>query len=228
MIANPRADHSKDITGKENAFLAAICDEDHEGVTIKEAKMLDTSAVIADELLVTTGQPLKPEEEYTFSLAVPLATPGLKILPRKSYEAMATSQFDNPLSSRLDENDAVIYFDEVSVLWERVFVYRDSTVSRAQIHEAPTHLLQNYQALVRLMVKWRFLVGLARKIGEAHGLLTIADVNERLGQMSANTAIIEGMVKGRKLMGSLTGPILCRTDSYTMLLRYLPNRSILR
>ncbi len=32
---------------------------------------------------------------------------GLKILSRKSYEAGAGSVFDNPLSSRFDENDAV-------------------------------------------------------------------------------------------------------------------------
>lgn len=208
VIANPRADHSQDISGQDNEFLvAAICDEDHQGVTIKGAKMLGTSAVIADELLVTTGQPLKPgEEPYAFSLAVPLATPGLNILPRKSYEAMAASQFDNPLSSHLDENDAVIYFDEVKVPWERVFVHRDPAVCRAQFHEAPTHLLQNYQALIRLMVKWRFLAGLARKIAAAHGLLAIPDVVGRLGHMAANAAMVEGMVKGMEANGQAYGP----------------------
>ncbi len=47
---------------------------------------------------------------------------GLKIMSRKSYEAAATSVFDNPLASRFDENDAVLYFDDVKVPWDRVFV----------------------------------------------------------------------------------------------------------
>ena len=208
VIANPRADHSKDISGQEDEFLvAAICDEDHEGITIQGAKMLGTSAVIADELLVTTGQPLKSgEEKHAFSVALPLSTKGVKILPRKSYEAMAISQFDNPLSSHLDENDAVIYFDDVKVPWERVFVYRDTDLCRAQFHEAPTHMLQNYQAHIRLMVKLRFLIGLSRKIAEAHGILAIPDVAGKLGYLAANTAMVEGMIKGMEVNGQYYGP----------------------
>ncbi len=208
VIANPRADHSKGVSGQEDEFLvAAICDEDAEGITIKGAKMLGTSAVIADELLVTTGQPLNPgEEPYAFSVALPLATQGVNILPRKSYEAMAVSQFDNPLSSHLDENDAVIYFDHVKVPWERVFVYRDTDLCRAQFYDAPTHLLQNYQAHIRLMVKLRFLTGLAWKIAAAHGMLSIPDVSGKLGYLAANTAMVEGMVKGMEVNGRFYGP----------------------
>ena len=76
VIANPRADHSKDVSQQEDeTLIAAICDEDSQGITINGAKMLGTSAVIADELLVTTGAPLKPGEEmYAFSAAMPMAT----------------------------------------------------------------------------------------------------------------------------------------------------------
>ena len=208
VIANPRADHSKDVSQQDDEFLVAgICDQDSQGITLKGAKMLGTSAVMADELLVTTGQPLKPGEEmYAFSVAVPLATKGLKILPRKSYEATALSQFDNPLSSNLDENDAVIYFDEVKVPWDRVFVFRDPNMCRAQFHEAPAHLFQNYQAHIRLMLKMRFLLGLARKIAETNGIVSIPDVSGKLGYLAANTAMVEGMVKGMEANGQFYGP----------------------
>ncbi|MCH8882890.1 MAG: class I SAM-dependent methyltransferase [SAR324 cluster bacterium] len=65
VIANPRADHSKAVgQQEEDQFLiAAISDEDSQGITIKGAKMLGTSAVIADEVLVTNASPLKPGEE---------------------------------------------------------------------------------------------------------------------------------------------------------------------
>jgi 4-hydroxyphenylacetate 3-monooxygenase len=51
---------------------------------------------------------------------------GIRVLSRKSYEVSAVSVFDNPLSSRFDENDALLYFDDVKVPWERLFVYRDT------------------------------------------------------------------------------------------------------
>jgi 4-hydroxyphenylacetate 3-monooxygenase len=208
VIANPRADRSKDVSQQAEEFLVAgICDEDSQGITIKGAKMLGTSSILADEVLVTSGQPLKPgEEKYAFSVAVPMATKGLKLLSRKSYEAAATSEFDNPLSSHLDENDAVLYFDEVKVPWERVFVYRDIHMCRAQFQDIPTHMYQNYQAQVRLMVKMRFLVGLAKKIAEVNGILAIPEVMGKLGYLAAQAAMVEGMVKGMEAGGRHFGP----------------------
>ena len=207
VIANPRADHSKAVSEQEDEFLVAgICDEDSQGITIRGAKMLGTSAVLADELLITTGQPLRASEEmYAFSAAVPLATKGLKILPRKSYEAMAVSQFDNPLSTHFDENDAIIYFDDVKIPWDRVFVFRDTDMCWAQFNDAPTHMFQNYQAQIRLMVKTRFLLGLARKIAEVNGIVSIPEVSGKLGYLAAKTGMMEGMVKGMEASGGYRG-----------------------
>jgi 4-hydroxyphenylacetate 3-monooxygenase len=35
------------------------------------------------------------------------------------------------VSSRFDENDALIYCDDVKVPWERVFIYKDTDTARA-------------------------------------------------------------------------------------------------
>ncbi len=85
----------------------------------------------------------------------------LRMLSRKSFEAHAVSEFDNPLSSRFDENDALIFFDDVKVPSDRFFVYRNTDLCRAQFHDTPGHIFQNYQAQIRLSVKLRFLTGLA-------------------------------------------------------------------
>ena len=202
-ITNPQG-----WTGEHDEFLVAgICDEGPTGVTIKGAKTLGTSSILANEVLCTTIQPLTPAaEKHAFSVAIPMNTPGLKILSRKSYEAWAQSQFDNPLSFSLDENDAVLYFDEVKVPWERVFINRDISLCRDQFHEAPTHVFQNYQSQVRVMVKLRFLVGLARKMADANGLTRIPQVVETLGRLAAQAGVIENLVKGMEAAGRYVGP----------------------
>ena len=202
-ITNPQG-----WTGEHDEFLVAgICDEDTTGVTIKGAKTLGTSSILANEVLCTTIQPLRPgAEKHAFSVAIPMNAPGLKILSRKSYEAWAQSRFDNPLSSSLDENDAIIYFDEVKVPWERVFIHRDIGLCRDQFHEAPTHIFQNYQSQVRMMVKLRFLVGLARKMADANGLTSIPQVVETLGRLAAQAGVIEGLVNGMEVAGRYVGP----------------------
>ena len=203
VIVNPQANRGKDASEQEDEFLvAAVCDEDAEGITIKGAKMLGTGAIMANEVLVASIQPLRPgEEKYAFTAAVSLGTKEVKILSRKSFEATATSEFDNPLATHFDENDAVMYFDEVKIPWERVFVYRDTDMVRAQWHDAPTHVFQNYQAQIRLMVKMRFLLGLARKIAEVNGITAIPQVIETLGQLAAQAAMVEGLVKGMEAAG---------------------------
>jgi 4-hydroxyphenylacetate 3-monooxygenase len=132
---------------------------------------------------------------------VPLNARGLKILSRKSYEAQAISKFDNPLSSSYDENDAVLYFDEVKVPWERVLVHQDVQMAQNQWHAIPTHVYQNYQCQIRLMVKLRFLLGLARKIADTNGIGGFPQVRETLGQLAAETAMVEGMVIGMEASG---------------------------
>ncbi len=52
---------------------------------------------------------------------VPMNAPGLKMICRVSYEETANRTahpFDYPLSSRFDENDAILVLDNVFVPWK--------------------------------------------------------------------------------------------------------------
>ncbi len=158
MIVNPQADRSQpqEMRQKNQFLTAGIVDEDAGGITVRGAKMLATAGIMANEVFVSSLPPLgKGDENYALSFVVPMNAPGLRVLSRKSYEAAAVSAFDNPLSSRLDENDALLYFDDVRVPWDRIFVCRDiRNVSAAVSRQVLAHVFQNYQAQIRLfMVK---------------------------------------------------------------------------
>ena len=206
VIINPQAERAKDWSQQADNLVARIVDEDSGGITIRGAKMLGTSSILANEVLVANLQPLKPgEEDLAFSCALPINTRGIRILSRKSYESSAVSIFDNPLSSRFDENDALIYFDDVKVPWDRLFVYRDTDVCRQQFHETQGHSYQNYQAQIRLSVKIKFLLGLARRLTEAIGTTKIPSVSEKLGYMAAQASMVEAMLSGMEASGSKVG-----------------------
>jgi len=206
VIINPQAERGKDWGEQAEELVARVVDEDSSGVTIRGAKMLGTSSIMANEVLVANLQPLKPgEEDFAFSCALPMNTKGLRVLSRKSYEAAAVSVFDNPISSRFDENDALMYFDDVKVPWERVFVYRDTDMCRAQFHDTPGHAYQNYQAQIRLSVKIKFLVGLAHKITEAIGTTNMPPIREQLGFLAANVSMVNAMMAGMEIEGNMRG-----------------------
>ena len=217
VIINPQADKAKSAAGQADRDLVArIVDEDSEGVTIRGAKMLATSGIVANEIMVSGIQPLQPgDEEYAFTLTMPMATKGLKMLSRRSYEGAATSTFDYPLSSRFDENDAVVVFDDVKVPWERVFVNRDLKMAQAQWHQTRAHVMQNYQCIIRLTQKLHFLLGLARKIAELNNIIGYPQVREQLGLITAKVQNIDALVIAMEAKGEQYGPY------------YVPDRSIL-
>ena len=208
VIINPQADRSKAAHEQADEFLTAgVVDEDAEGLTIRGAKMLATGGILANEVLVSCIQPLQPgDEKYALSFTVPMNAKGLKILSRKSYEQHAPSVFDNPLAHRFDENDAVLYFDDVKVPWERVFVNQSAEMCMKQFHATPAHVYQNYQAQIRLMVKMRFLLGIAKRITDTNGITGFPQVREILGNLAAETTIVDALVHAMEVKGQQHGP----------------------
>jgi 4-hydroxyphenylacetate 3-monooxygenase len=207
VIINPQADRSKTVHEQADEFLAAgIVDEDSAGLTIRGAKMLATSSIMANEVLVSCIQPLGPgDEKYAFAAAIPMNTPGLKVLSRKSYEQASPDIYDNPLSSRFDENDAVLFFDDVKIPWDRVFIAKDVAMMNKQFTGTPAHVFQNYQCQIRLMVKLRFLLGVARRTADINGVIAFPAVRETLGQLAAEAGMVEGLVYGMEAKGTYAG-----------------------
>lgn len=205
VIIHPQADRSKAASEQGGQdYAVRIVDEDSSGLTVRGAKMLGTSCIMANEIFCASLQPLRSDEpDLAVAFSAPLNARGLKILSRKSYEEAAPSVFDNPLSSRFDENDAVIFFDDVKISWDRVFCARDVALSNKMYHATPAHIFQNYQAQIRLAVKLRFLVGLARRIAEANGAADFPQVREVLGQLAAEASMVDALVAAMEARGEL-------------------------
>ncbi len=208
VIINPQADRSKSASEQADPFLTAgVVDRDAEGITVRGAKMLATGGVVADEVFVTTIQPMRAgEERYAMSFAIPMNAKGLKMLSRKSYEDAAGSVFDNPLSSRFDENDSVLYFDDVKVPWDRVFIENNVEMCQKQFHATPCHVYQNYQAMVRLGVKLKFLAGIAHRTAEMNGVTQFPQVREMLGQLAAEIGMVDALIVAMEAKGQQAGP----------------------
>lgn len=196
VIIQPQIDRSKPAHQQADPTLyAGVVEERSDGIVVGGAQILGTGAAISDEVLLSCIIPLRPgDENYALSLAVPIATPGLRVIVRRPYAEGAPSVFDYPLSTRFDESDAVLVFDRVFVPWERVFVYRNVTLTAAQFYEAPAHVFGNHQAQVRFSVKSRFLTGLAQRIAEANGVDKLPPVQSALGELASYASMASGLV----------------------------------
>ena len=169
-IVPPQIDRSQPAHRQPEPFLfPGVVAERDGGIVIRGGQGITTSAVLADWLFISYITPLVPgDEDYAISFVTPVNAPGIRIHPRRPYAQGTTSVFDYPLSSRFDEVDATVVFDDVVVPWEHVFIYRDVGLVNAQFHESPSHTLANFQSLVRFTVKLEFMAGLALKLLEVH------------------------------------------------------------
>jgi 4-hydroxyphenylacetate 3-monooxygenase len=99
------------------------------GVIVSGAKVVATgSALTHHNFIGYYGLTPLGRPEMAFFAIIPMDSPRVKLICRTSYELNAAtvgSPFDYPLSSRLDENDAIFIMDKVLVPWENLFVYRD-------------------------------------------------------------------------------------------------------
>ncbi|HTT95194.1 MAG TPA: 4-hydroxyphenylacetate 3-hydroxylase N-terminal domain-containing protein [Solirubrobacterales bacterium] len=195
VIIPPQIDRSATPSSLEDEFpQVGVAEEREDGIVIRGAQMLGTASAISDYIFVSCIKPLaESDERYAVSFVVPTASKGLKLLSRRPYAVDLPSEFDYPLSSRFDESDALVTFEDVFVPWSDVFVYRDVGGTMGQWFATAAHVLGNSQAQIRLVAKIKFLISLARKIAAVNGIDRIPSVVEKLGELASLAAVVEGM-----------------------------------
>jgi 4-hydroxyphenylacetate 3-monooxygenase len=220
-LVPPQIDRSKPTHQQSDPTLCAgVVGERDDGIVLKGAQQLATGAAFADYLALSYIHPLVPgDENYAISVAIPINAPGLKVYSRRSYATNATSAFDYPLSSRFDENDALITLDDVFVPWERVFIYRNIEICRDQWTKTPAHTYGNYQAQIRYATKLRFLLGVMKHHCEITGVDAIPASQAQLGEMAALATIVETMVETHETRATVEDGVVwpSRTALYAVM-----------
>jgi 4-hydroxyphenylacetate 3-monooxygenase len=172
--------------------------EDASGVTVSGMKMLATSAVYADEILIGNLTPIADKfKAEAITAALPLNRPGVSLWSRAPYALLVRHEADYPLSFRFDETDSVLVCDHVKIPWERVFLHNDAAMSRRIYTETPANCYQNHHSNIRFWSKLGLIVGIASRITQANGIDKIPAVRETLGRFAALEATIGGLVQGQ-------------------------------
>lgn len=188
VLVDPPVDRDRPHHEGTDIYVNVTKDDDR-GITVSGAKMAATGSALTHATFVapnsgTTARMEKGKDEaFALVFIVDMETPGLKLISRPSYERNANSPFDAPLSSRFDENDAVLVFHDAFIPWENVLVYRD--VEKAKGFYAASGFFNrfNLQASTRLAVKLEFAAGLLMKGVEATGTASFRGVQSQVGEL---------------------------------------------
>src|SRR6476469_2099273 len=173
--------------GGPTDIYAHVTRETDAGIYVTGAKVVATGSALTHFTFVAHVG-LLPIQDPKFALVflVPTNARGVKFICRVSNEQRAAvlgSPFDYPLSSRLDENDAIFIMDDVLVPWENVFVYGD--IEKANTFFQRSGFVPRFQlhGCTRLAVKLDFITGLLIKATETAGTDGFRGVEANLGEV---------------------------------------------
>ncbi|MCH9673694.1 MAG: 4-hydroxyphenylacetate 3-monooxygenase, oxygenase component [Gammaproteobacteria bacterium] len=171
-LVNPQFNHALAAQGKASPEVALRVErETDSGIVVSGARLLATLGPHADELEVFPSTLLKASADntpYACAFAIPIATPGLRLICRDTYDE-GKSTFDAPLSSRYEEMDAVIVFENVLVPWERVFMYANPLLCNQAFAKTNAVVHMMHQVACGKLAKAEFIVGLLCAMAMASG-----------------------------------------------------------
>lgn len=190
------------------------------GLVISGAKVVATGSALTHYNFIAPAGflPLKEKKDFALVCIVAMDTPGIKLICRPSYSMTAEvmgSPFDYPLSSRLDENDAILVFDQALIPWENVLVHGDVRKANTFFPQSGFLPRAMLHGCTRLAVKLDFITGLLLKAVEETGSNQFHGVKSSVGEAIAWRNLFWGLsdAMSRSPVAWTDGTVLPNPDS---------------
>ena len=225
-IINPVIDKAVgDVEGINAQLAPRIVRQTEDGIVVSGSKILGTLGPFADENFVYPAHPLPKDADPSYALcfSVPVAAKGLHTVCRDHY-TVEGSRADHPFSSRFDEQDAFLIFDEVEVPWERVFIAGDLDVyGNVMKYGWAANIIQ--QTGIRAAVKLEFAYDLAYKMVEVQNMAGRAEATQLLGELVTYADMTRAAVRAAEADAHeyRYGGWFCATEPFTALRALMPS-----
>ncbi|GHH96632.1 4-hydroxyphenylacetate 3-monooxygenase, oxygenase component [Neobacillus kokaensis] len=179
---SPQVNRSQlNIDFSKEPISARVIDKNENGIIVKGARLLATQGGLTDEVLVYAAGGIYTEADaYAFS--IPSDTKGLKFICRESF-VNGDSPYNYPLSSRYEEMDTILVFDDVLVPWDRIFIYGNIDAANEFMQQSSFHNFATHQAITRQISKTEFVLGVAGLLVETINVSSYQHIQEKLSEI---------------------------------------------
>jgi 4-hydroxyphenylacetate 3-monooxygenase len=181
----------------EEGTALQVVRESDAGIVVRGARILATLGPLADEIGVYSprmGRHTESHSPFALSFAIPCGAPGLKFLCRESFD-LGRSHFDHPLGSRFEEMDCAVFFDDVLVPWERVFLLGDVDMLNRTANVTHSSAHSAHQGAVKNLAKCEFVLGVALLMTQTLGNAHLPHVEERIGELMLYTQLTRACMR---------------------------------
>ena len=173
-----------------------VVKERDDGVIVRGARF-NTLGLFSNEILVSpTYFFTEDEPEFAIWFTIPVSTPGLKQVTREVYGGRNPQ--DHPVSSRFDEVDSLVIFDDVFVPWERIFLYREPLAAN-RLFRGNVMNWAAYAGTVLTQMRMEILITVAHLLAKSSGMDTRPHVVAALGEMCTYLSLLRSNLRAAEV-----------------------------
>lgn len=192
-FVDPQVNRSQFYFEEEGEPIAAkVVERNEAGIVVKGARLLATQGGITDEVVVIATGGVN-DAANGFAFAIPSNSAGLKFVCRESFVG-SDSAFNYPLSSRYEEMDSIVVFDNVLVPWERVFYYDNIAVANSFMACSSFLPFTLHQVVSRQIIKIEFVLGVVQSIIDTINIGEYQHVREKVAEIIVTLETMKALV----------------------------------
>lgn len=191
-MTDAKGDRSKGPSAQEDPDLfLRVVERRDDGIVIRGCKTSVTSGALCNELLVMPTHFMREnDKDWAVACAVPANTPGVVFVSNYVGEPWGEKfKFDRPLTHSYHHHDATVFFNDVFVPNERVFMDGE--------HEFTREFLMYFTTLHRTRIlkmeprDTRKLIGAAQLMARYNGLESVGGIKDRITDMVQTAVLLD-------------------------------------
>jgi aromatic ring hydroxylase len=180
-------------------YYTHIVERRDDGIVVRGAKIHTSCTTNTNELIVLPTRAMaEADADYAVAFAVPVDTPGVKLIA-SPYGGAPKTEFDAPLSADRKMMETITIFEDVFVPWERVFMAGEyDFAAQLALGFVEYH---RFTAVSYKLPLVDALVGGAALMADMNGITRAAHVREKLVWLISYAETLRALTEMAALRG---------------------------
>ncbi len=189
-----KGDRSLGPTQQEHPdYYVRVVEERRDGIVVRGAKVHTSVSTNTNEVIVLPTRAMRPEDKaYAVAFAVPMNTPGLKMIA-SPHGSAPKNPFEHPISARHKMMETLTVFDDVFVPKERVFLQGE--IDFAGLLALTFVRFHRFTAVSYKLPLLELMAGAGFAIAEANGISRAGHVRDKLTHLAAYHTTVRGLIE---------------------------------
>ena len=171
--------------------------ERDDGVVVRGARFVTLGPLTNEVMVAPTHMLADDEEDFAIWFACPVNLPGIRQICRDPFSVRPLTT-DHPLSTKYDEQDVLMVFDDVLITWERIFLMRKPKEANA-LFRTRVMSWAGYASALQLIARLELIIGTAHLIAETGGIANRPFVGLELGELVSYAGMFKALLRAAEV-----------------------------